>query len=88
MDVYYFYNKNEVDIVIKNRDNTLSLFNICYSNDIPDREIKGFIDFKQSYPARKIKETIIITKDCEDSYEGIKCIPLWKWLLQTNVAIG
>lgn len=87
MDVYYFYNKNEVDFVIKNKDNTLSLYNICYTDDIPERELKGFIDFTQSYPAQKIKNTIIITKDREDSYENITCIPLWKWLLEETCSI-
>ena len=78
-DVYYWKNKNEVDFIIKNKNNNLSAINVSYSDDTKEREINGLMEFKKEYD--KSEELIIITRDLEKKENGIKFIPLWKWLL-------
>ncbi|MEA3329804.1 MAG: ATP-binding protein [Nanoarchaeota archaeon] len=80
-EVYYWQNskKQEVDFVIKNKDDSLSAINVSYTNEINEREFKGLVKFKNEF--KKCKELIILTKDLEKKEKGIKFIPLWKWLL-------
>ncbi|MFH1592049.1 MAG: ATP-binding protein [Candidatus Woesearchaeota archaeon] len=79
-DVYYWKNKNEVDFVIKDKDQTLTAINVTYSDEIDEREAKGLKEFKEKFKS-KVKELIILTKDTEKKEKNIKFIPLWKWLL-------
>jgi len=78
-DVYYWKKKNEVDFVIKEPTQKLTAINVCYSDEIDEREIKGLLEFKREF--KKTKELIIITKDMEKKEQGIQFMPLWKWLL-------
>ena len=78
-DVYYWKDKNEVDFVIKNNDESITGINVSYTDEIDERETKGLLEFKKKF--NKIKELILITKDLEKKENGIKFIPLWKWLL-------
>lgn len=78
--IYFWKDKNEVDFVIPHRDYTLSAINVCYSDDIPEREIKGLNEFENAFKG-KIKARIVITKDVEKQEDGILFIPLYKWLL-------
>jgi uncharacterized protein len=81
-NIYYWQNakKQEVDFVVKNKDNFLTAINITYSNEINEREIKGLLEFKKEF--KKCNELILLTKDLEKQEKGIKFIPLWKWLLE------
>lgn len=78
-EVFYWKNKNEVDFVIKNADNSLEAINVSYTNETDEREIKGLIDFKKEF--KKTKKLTLITKDVEKKEKGIGYVPLWKWLL-------
>ena len=80
-DVYYWKSQKheEVDFIVKNRDNTLSAINVSYSSEIEERETKALQKFKEAF--KKTKELIIITQDNEKKQQNIKFIPLWKWLL-------
>ncbi|MBU0894875.1 MAG: ATP-binding protein [Nanoarchaeota archaeon] len=82
-DVYYWKNKNEVDFIVKNKDNSLSAINVSFTDNIHDREIKALLDFKKEFKKRKV-EMVLITKNTEKKQEGIKYIPLWKWLLNSG----
>ena len=42
--------------------------------------MNGLKELKKKYD--KTEELIIITKDLEKEENGIKFIPLWKWLLK------
>jgi uncharacterized protein len=81
-EIYYWKGKGEVDFIIKNKDNSVDLINVCYNNEIPEREIKSINEFIEKHPNTKINNKIIITKDLEKSEKGIKYMPLWKWLLE------
>ena len=77
---YYWQGKGEVDFVIKNPDQSLAAINVTYSDEINDRETKALLEFKKEF--RKTKELILLTRNIEKKEQGIKFIPLWKYLLK------
>jgi uncharacterized protein len=81
-EMYYWKSKGEIDFVIKNKDNSVDLINVCYANDIPIREVDSINEFKVQYSKLKINKCIILTKDTERKDKLIEYIPLWKWLLE------
>ncbi|HLD42504.1 MAG TPA: ATP-binding protein [Candidatus Nanoarchaeia archaeon] len=78
-EFYYWSGKGEVDFVIKNKDNSLTAINVCYADEIPEREIKAMEEFKNKF--KKAKRLVIITKDTEKHEPGLLFTPLWKYLL-------
>jgi uncharacterized protein len=81
-EIYYWREKGEVDFVIKNKDHSVDLINVCYADDIPKREMDSITEFIKKYPKIKINKKIILTKDLENKDKGIEFIPLWEWLLE------
>ena len=77
---YYWKKKKDVDFVIKSADNTLIAINVCYTDDIPDREGESLHEFEKEF-GNNVRGRIILTKDREDERDGIAYIPLWKWLI-------
>ena len=78
-DVYYWQSKGEVDFVIKNKDNSLTAINVCYADEIPERESNALLEFKNRFS--KSKNMLIVTKNVEKREHGISFVPLWKYLL-------
>ena len=76
--MFYWKNRGEVDFVVK-ENNQLSAINVCFSNIIPDREIKSLLEFKEEF--QNVKNLILLTEDLQKEENGIKFIPLWKWLI-------
>ncbi|MFH0860758.1 MAG: ATP-binding protein [Candidatus Altiarchaeota archaeon] len=79
-DVYYWKEKDEVDFIVKNKDQTLTAINVSYTDKIDEREVKSLQEFKKKHP--KIKEMLILTADTEKKENNITYTPLWKWLLE------
>ncbi len=79
-DVYYWKNKMEVDFVVKNNDQSLVAINVSYGDAISERETKGLLELKENFGS-KVKELVLLTKNTERSEQGIRLVPLWKWLL-------
>lgn len=77
---YYWKGAREVDFVTRSDDNTLAAINVCYTDAIPDREYESLREFAGEFGA-KVKELLVLTKDYEAKEGKIRCIPLWKWLL-------
>ncbi len=82
--IYYWkdHQQNEVDFIIKNDKTINKLVQVTYAsnkNDIKSREIGALLKAGKKL---KCKNLIIITWDYETYEEGIKFIPLWKWLLE------
>jgi predicted AAA+ superfamily ATPase len=77
-EIFYWKNRGEVDFVVK-ENNQLSAINVCFSNVIPDREIKSLLEFKEEF--QNVKNLILLTEDLQKEENGIKFIPLWKWLI-------
>lgn len=80
-EIYYWKNKWEVDFVIKNKDQSLSAINVSYTDEIKKREAEALLELKEEFRS-KVKELIILTEDTEKRENGIRYIPLWKWLLE------
>ena len=76
-EIFFWKNKREVDFILKEKNN-LSAVNVCFSQTLPQREIDGLLEVKERL--KNIKELILITKDIQKEENGIKFIPLWKWL--------
>lgn len=81
-DIYYWKSKkqHEIDFIIKDQDGFTAI-NVSYTNSIHDREIKSLDEFKEEI-GKKTKHLIILSKDVEETRDGIDIIPLWKWLIE------
>ena len=79
-EIYYWKQKNEVDFLAKKKE-TLEAFNVCFSDDIIQREVDGLIEIQKNLLVEKV---ILITKDISKRIDNIQCIPLWVWLLEKN----
>ena len=79
-DIYYWKDKNEIDFVVKNDNNSIDLINVSFTNTMEERETKGFLQFEKNN--KKIRKKIIITDNLEKKSDGIEYIPLYKFLLQ------
>jgi len=77
-EIFYWKNRGEVDFVVKENSH-LSAINVCFSNTIPDREAKSLLEFKQEF--QNVKNLVLLTEDLQKEENGIKFIPLWKWLI-------
>ncbi len=75
---YYLTRSNkEVDFVVK--DNGIQIMQVVNDMDgIPEREIKSGVEACKELGCKKL---LIVTWDYEANEDGIKFIPLWKWLL-------
>jgi predicted AAA+ superfamily ATPase len=90
LKIYYLKEKeNEVDFVIKEGLKIKQLIQVTYASskdEIEKREIKALVKAKELI---KCKDLLMVTWDFEDEIKinnlKIKCIPLWKWLLQPNL---
>lgn len=78
-EIFYWKKKREIDFIVK-QGREISAINVCYGEKIEQRQIFSLIDFKKSF--KNVNNLIVITKDVEDEKDGIKFIPLWKWLLK------
>jgi predicted AAA+ superfamily ATPase len=85
-DVYYCKEKGEVDFVIK-ENNELTAINVSYGSIINDRETNGLLEFRDVHKGL-IKNLLIITKDLEMTENGIRYVPLWKWLVGKEKGTG
>lgn len=75
-ELYYWKDKREVDFVTSLN----YAFNVCFGEKIDERQIKSLLEFKKKN--KGIKNLIIISKETEGEKNGIKYIPLWKWLIE------
>ena len=77
-EVYFWKGKREVDFIVRQESN-LTAINVTFTDEIAPREREGLLEFKEKY---KNVHLVIITKELEQTdADGIKYIPLWRWLL-------
>ncbi len=86
-EVYYWKNSKEVDFVVKGNKNDLTAINVNYTDSVNERELMGLREFNDKFKSRVTKR-MILTKDFEDEREGIKFIPVWRWLLENTTGRG
>jgi predicted AAA+ superfamily ATPase len=88
VEVFYWkdYQQNEADFVIKEGLEIKQLIQVTYASskdEIEKREIRALL---KAGKLLKCKNLLIITWDYEDEIKVnnkiIKCLPLWKWLLE------
>lgn len=83
-EIYYWKNGGEVDFIVKEEDNSLTAINVSYTDRIEEREIQALEEFSgvEGFGAQ-VKELLLLTKDTEKTENGIRYMPLWKWMLKT-----
>jgi hypothetical protein len=88
IEIFYWkdYQQHEVDFVIKDGLEIKQLIQVTYASskdEIEKREIRALLKASELL---KCKDLLIITWDYEDEIKAnskiIKCLPLWKWLLE------
>jgi uncharacterized protein len=79
-EVYFWKDKKEVDFIVR-EGNKLTAINVAYTDTPHKRETEGLMEFKEKHGSA---ELVLITKDREQTEEGINHIPLWKWLLSVK----
>ena len=77
----FFRGKKEIDFVAVTPEHTVFLVNVTMTDKIPKREFDGIKEFIEKYPRSRTK-SIILTEGLEDEVNGIKLVPLWKWLIR------
>lgn len=81
-EIYYWKNGGEVDFVVKEKEGSLTAINVSYTDRIEERETKALEELSGSEEfGAQVKEMILLTKDTEKTENGIRYIPLWKWML-------
>jgi uncharacterized protein len=79
-DIMYFRDeKAECDFLIRNNEKVVAAVQVCWNltEENLEREIYGL---KAALEMTKATKGFIITFDQEDSFNGIKAIPVWKWM--------
>ena len=79
-EVYFWKGKKEVDFIVR-EGNKLTAINVAYTDTSHKRETEGLMEFKEKYSDPKLN---LITKELEQTEEGVNYIPLWKWLLDVK----
>jgi len=81
-EIYYWKDaKGEVDFVVKSENKVTQLIQVTYelNKENFEREVAPLLKASKEL---KCKELLLITWDQEDTTkEGVKIMPLWKWLL-------
>ncbi len=78
----YWKETNEIDFVVQRSGEPLTLLNVCYTNDVPERELKGFAEFVTLHPEVAVRK-ILLTEDLSLQLDdGVTAVPLWRWLLK------
>ena len=62
-EVWYWKKAHEIDFVAKRQNIAeLLLINVCFTSEIPDRETKGFAEFREEFPDIPVHQ-LILTED-------------------------
>ena len=83
-DIYFWKSKSgsEIDFLIRHKGTVMAI-NVCYANEIPEREFVGFSHLQQEN--EMTTKNIIISKHHSEHVErdglNIEVIPIWEFLL-------
>ncbi len=76
----YWRNSGDVDFVTGRRPGKLTPLGVCYSDDIPPREVGSLVAFMAHVP-RPVGAPLLLTRSLEGSRDIVENIPVWRWLL-------
>jgi hypothetical protein len=84
MEIYYYKSPDgkEVDFVIKEGVKVKGLIQVCYNLDDEGTKKRQLNTLKKISRELRCNNLILLTWDTEGEADGIKLIPLWKWLLK------
>lgn len=70
--------------MVKEKDISLTAINVSYTDRIEEREIRALEEFSgvEGFGGQ-VKELLLLTKDTEKKENGVRYMPLWKWVLKT-----
>lgn len=78
--IHYWKGKREIDFAVLNPD--LTLYNVSYTDTLPERELDGMIEGLTEFG---LKRGVILTKNYFETKEvdgkHLECVPLWAWLI-------
>jgi predicted AAA+ superfamily ATPase len=77
----YWRNAGEVDFVLGRRPGRLMPINVCYCDDVPDRETTSLRSFRSHVPP-PLGEPLLLTRSTDDEGDDVRHMSLWKWLLE------
>ena len=84
-EIYYWKGKNEIDFVVPFHRKKALLINVCYDEEIPLREFRGFDEIKKKFPELDCK-MLILTKNITESKNNIITKPVWEWILSETLS--
>ncbi|MEM6643726.1 MAG: ATP-binding protein [Bacteroidota bacterium] len=79
-EIFYFRNQHsECDFLVKTNEKITQTIQVCWeiNNDNITRELNGL---KAAMKATGLSDGTIVTYDQEDNLDGVRLIPIWKWL--------
>jgi hypothetical protein len=83
----YWRNKGEVDFVLGGRPGALEPINVCFSDEVPEREYDGLRSFAEHVPP-PVGKPILMTRSRAGVERGVRHVPVWQWLLEGPPAEG
>ncbi|MBI5393498.1 ATP-binding protein [Candidatus Woesearchaeota archaeon] len=80
-EIYYYKGEHECDFLVREKGKLIEAIQVCYeiNQENIKRELAGV---KEAIQSLHIKEGKIITFNQEDTFDNIKVMPVWKWLMK------
>jgi predicted AAA+ superfamily ATPase len=77
----FWKNSGDVDFVTGSTPGALVPLGVCYSDEIPAREVASLHAFGKHVP-RSVGGPVLITRSTSGTSDSIEYVPAWRWLLQ------
>jgi predicted AAA+ superfamily ATPase len=78
---HYWRGRHEVDFVQGLRPELMMPINVCYGDEVPEREYAGIEEFRTSVRG-DVGQPLLLTRAIVGTIEGIEHMPVWQWLLE------
>ncbi len=78
--VHYWAGRREVDFVEGTPPGPYRPVNVCFGDDVPDREYEGLEDIGRTV-RRGLGEPLLLTRTEHGRRGGIRSLPAWAWLM-------
>lgn len=78
---YWSDGRHEVDFLIPRPDGVIDAFQVCFANQVPERELAAFDALALALPRKRQGTFTLLTADRSDQRGDIKLVPLHEWLL-------
>lgn len=79
-EIYYFEEDGECDFIVKEKGTVILAVQVCHelTEQNMKREFRGLTNAKK---ATNVKDSLLLTMNQEDEINGVKVLPVWKWLV-------